>query len=125
MNERGEGRLGCIFVLLLTIAFVFLAYQVAPVYLDKVEFEEDLSRIIGRAGADNWSSQVIREQILDLAEMRNFKISQDEIQITRSSALRQTPELKVSLTYRRPIELAGYSYTFEFESTSSTFIGRL
>ena len=44
-NNRGEGKAGCLLMLLLVVISLFLGYKIAPVYMDKINFEDEMARI--------------------------------------------------------------------------------
>jgi biopolymer transport protein ExbB/TolQ len=124
-RSQGEGRVGCLVVALLMIGFVYLAFLSIPVYLDKMDFEEDLGRIASRAGAENWSNQVIEEKVLALARVREFHVAPEDINVQRNLPFQEARSLKLEVNFRRAVALPGYNHTFEFNSKASSFIGRL
>lgn len=125
MNQRGSGKLGCLMMALLGIIFVFISYRIIPVYLDKIAFEEDIDRIVSKAGASNMSDQAIRDQIEQSANVRGFQVGPEDIRIARSSPFHAAPEVKIEVYYARVVEFPGYIHTFRFDKQVSTFIGRL
>lgn len=125
MNQRGSGKLGCLMMALIAIVFVFISYRVIPVYLDKVAFEDDIDRIVSKAGASNMSDHAIREQIEQSANVRGFQVGPEDIRIARSSPFHAVPELQIEVYYARVVEFPGYIHTFRFDKQVSTFIGRL
>ena len=60
-NSRGESKFGCLVISIVLVVALFLTYKVGPVYFDKVSFEDEVTRIVNRAGADNWRDQTIRD----------------------------------------------------------------
>lgn len=124
-RSEGEGRAGCLLVALLMVAFVYLAFLSVPVYLDKMDFEEDLGRIASRAGAENWSNQVIEEKVLSLARVRDFQVLPEDIRVQRNLPFQEARSLRLEVNFRRVIDFPGYSHSFEFNSKAASFIGRL
>jgi hypothetical protein len=124
-RSEGEGRLGCLVVVLLLTGFVYLAFLSVPVYLDKMNFEEDLGRIASQAGAQNWSNQAIEERVMSLARAREFQVSPEDIRVQRNLPFQEARSLRLEVNFRRAIDFPGYSHTFEFNSKASSFIGRL
>lgn len=125
MSQRGSGRLGCLVVILLLGTFFFSSYKIGPVLLYKVNFQDDLERIVSRAGAENWSDRAIIEHILAAGRVETFELTPDDIEIQRASRFEQAGRLRVRVIYRRPVELPGYVYIMHFKSESEGLIGRL
>jgi hypothetical protein len=124
-NNRGESRAGCLFMLLLVLVSLFLAYKVAPVYMDKINFEDEMARIVNRAGAENWRDRTIRDQIVTSARGFGFAIDKKKIKVDRAGRFQSASRLHVTMTYRRPVDFPGYRYVFTFESEATALIGRL
>lgn len=125
MNFRGEGRLGCLVVLLVVILFIYVARLAVPVYLSKINFEEDLSLVAARAGADDWGVDYIRAQVQNAAQERGFKIAPGDLKVSRSSTVTGRPRIVIEVIYRTEVHFPGYTYEFEFESKATSIIGRL
>lgn len=124
-GEEGKGALGCLVTLLITLTFVLACFRVVPVYLDKLDFEDDLARLTARAGSENLSSRFIRTEIHRLALMRHFEIGDRDIKIDRSYPFASAPQISIHIVYRRPIDFVFYHRTFEFSEEDTTLVGRL
>lgn len=124
-NNRGESRAGCLSMLLLVLVSLFLAYKVAPVYMDKINFEDEMARIVNRAGAENWQDRIIRDQIVTSARGFGFAIEKNKIKVDRTGRFQSASRLHVTMTYERPVDFPGYHYVFAFESEATALIGRL
>lgn len=126
MNQRGAGRTGCLLILLVTIIFVFVSAKIIPVYLDKYEFEDDLERLASKAGAAGWASDFLKMQVIEAASAKDFVILKEEdIEVSRANPYGGIPEVKVKIAYEKTVDLAGYEYTFKFQSDVSSFVGAL
>ena len=124
-NNRGEGKAGCLLMLLLVVISLFLGYKIAPVYMDKINFEDEMARIVNRAGAENWRDKSIRDQIVTSARGFGFSIEKSHIKVDRTGRFQSASRLHVTMTYERPVEFPGYRYVFHFESEATALIGRL
>lgn len=109
----------------LTISFIYVCYRIAPVYMDKSAFEEDLARIAGQAGANNLTNRTIEEQVLQAVRARGFQAEPSRIRITRTSPFAVSPSVKIEVDYQRAVEFPGYVHTFSFTGAASTYVGRL
>ena len=125
MNSRGEGRAGCLFVLLLTVAFVWVCIQVIPVYIAKIDFEEDLGRIVARAGADGWDNEYLLEQVEEAARLRGFQLDEERTRVERTSPFSARPRIKIDVVYRTTAEFPFYTHEFTFEASATSIVGRL
>ncbi|GAB4128879.1 MAG: hypothetical protein Kow001_23480 [Acidobacteriota bacterium] len=124
-NMKGAGKAGCV-VLVLVLAIVgYLAIKIAPVYMDKINFEDDVTRIVNRAGSDNWKDPTIKQQVLRTAAGLNFELDPGDVRIERVGRFQSASRLRVVVKYRRPLEFPGYTHQFEFESHFEALIGRL
>ncbi|MFQ5738925.1 MAG: hypothetical protein ACE5JX_07905 [Acidobacteriota bacterium] len=124
-KERGEGKLGCLVLLILMVSFAYICIQTVPVYLDKINFEEGLARMVSKAGVNNWPNTTITAHINALARVKDFEITPYDVTITRPERFQVNPEIRIEVNYRRPVEFPGYTYTFHFRSKVSSFVGRL
>lgn len=124
-NNRGESKAGCLLMLLLVVVSLFLAYKIAPVYMDKINFEDEMTRIVNRAGAENWNDKAIRDQIVTSARGYGFAIDNKQIKVDRAGRFQSASRLHVTATYRRAVEFPGYSRVFHFDSEATALIGRL
>jgi hypothetical protein len=122
---KGAGRAGCVVMVLVLAIVGYLAIKITPVYMDKVNFEDDVTRIVNRAGSDNWKDPTIKQQILRTATGLNFDLDQGDIRIERAGRFQSASRLRVTVKYRRPLEFPGYTHQFEFESHFEALIGRL
>lgn len=125
MNALGRGRLGCIVVLLVGAVFVYVSFQVVPVYLNKVEFDEDLGLIVARAGANGWSDSLIQEHVKEAAHIRGFRLVEEKTRIERTSPLAARPRIKLEVVYTRDVHFPAYTHHFEFHATKTSIVGRL
>lgn len=124
-SECGEGRLGCLFVLAVITVLVFLIFKIIPVYVDKVNFEDDLKSITNKAGVFAWSERMTAKEIVTAAEAYGFQTSGEEMEINRITRYQQTPRIIINVKFSKSIVFPGYTHVFKFESTSTGLIGRL
>jgi len=124
-RELGGGRIGCVFILLLLLLILFISFKAGPVYLDKVNFGDDLNSITSKAGVYAWNDRRIAREIMTAAEAYDFEINRDDIKVNRINRYQQAPRIMVTVKFRRDLELPGYTHHFTFEATSSGLIGSL
>ena len=119
-RQQGEGRLGCVLILALGILFGFFSFKVVPVYIDGMNFDEDLAREASRAGANFWQDEKIQEDVRKMANFRGLKL-ESEVQIARSPS--SPPELRLQVRYSRSVAFPGYTHVFQFNTRVSSLVG--
>ena len=124
-SERGSGKPGCLFTLLVVAAVIFLSIKIIPVFIAKVNFEDDLTSITSKAGVYSWSERAIIKEINTAAEAYGFETSKEGIEINRRNKFQQTPRIIILVKYSKTVEFPGYTHIFKFESTTTGLIGRL
>ena len=120
-EQRGEGAVGCLVILLLAAAFTYCSFKVIPVYIDSMNFDEDLAREASRAGANVWTDEKIKRDVLQMARFRSFRLADRDIVVARSGPLRG--EVRVTVSYSVPVVFPGYTHVFRFQARSSSLIG--
>lgn len=124
-GERGEGKLGCLVVLLLLGVFVFISAKTVPVYLDKLEFEDELARVASKAGVDASETKAVEKKVLAVAASKDFDATPDDVTVVRVAKFGPS-EIRIRVLYRRKVNFVGdLNYVFHFESKVSSFVGRL
>ena len=120
-SQRGEGAVGCLVVLLLAVVFGYISFKVIPVYIDSMNFDEDLAREASRAGANLWTDDKIRDDVQKMAAFRNFRIEPGGLVITRMPSV--PPEVRIEVRYRTEVVFPGYTRVFHFQSKASSLVG--
>lgn len=124
-HDPGMGRFGFLVAVSFLVLLIFGAYKAGPVYLDKINFEDDLMQIATKAGAEAWSERTIREHIIKAGRAYKFHVTRDEVEITKTPRGQAAPKLFITVKFSRPVEVSGYVHVFEFTSEVSSLIGRL
>jgi len=107
MNQRGEGKLGCVFGLLLLLAAVFTAYKMIPIKVRATEFRDavfDQSRGAGRS-----SQEGIKNALAYKASQLRLPVAEKDIKITRSPDY-----ITIEVDYTVPVEFPGFTYQWKF-----------
>ncbi len=124
-SQRGDGKLGCFATLVLMGALIYLAVKCVPVYLAKIEFEEELGRVVSRAGAQALSPEALSKNVERIAELHEFEIVPGTLSSKRKPSVNGPPKMQLEVSYFRSVEFPGYVHRFEFSAKASTFVGRL
>ena len=106
-NQKGEGKAGCIFGLVLLASACFFAYKVIPV---KVRATEMADAVTDEARAAGGRSQAaLRRSLAIKAQNLGLPITEQDIKITRSAQF-----IKVEVEYTIAVEFPGYTYNWKF-----------
>jgi hypothetical protein len=107
------------------IIVVSIGYKLGPVYLSRMNLEDDLTRIVNQAGANHWQDQVIREHIVAAVQAQGFRVVRRSIKIVRGTQFRSASRIRVTVPYSREITLPGYVHALEFVFEGTALVGRL
>ncbi|HEV8131751.1 MAG TPA: hypothetical protein VGQ81_10895 [Acidobacteriota bacterium] len=120
-NQKGEGRVGCLLVLLLAVVFGYASFKIIPIYIDKMNFDEQLAREASKAGAGFWTDEKIKQDVLQIAHFRGFEMGEDDITVSRTRSV--GGEVRIETKYKVTADFPGYIHVFKFESKSSSIVG--
>jgi hypothetical protein len=122
-SQAGEGKLGCLVTIVLLAAFGLICFRTIPVYLDKLDFEDQLERIVSEAGSRGWDPDVVRAQVADLIKNKEFQATPEDLQVMRGAG--RGGDFRINVTYSRTVNFVGYEHTFRFRSEVKSFVGTL
>ncbi|RPI26317.1 MAG: hypothetical protein EHM61_12055 [Acidobacteria bacterium] len=122
-RESGEGKAGCLLTLLVLIVFGFVCFRTIPVMIDKMDFEDQVERLVSEGGARGWDAESVKTQINDLIRNKQFTAVPEDVKVIGS--LGRGGELRVDVKYSRTVDFAGYPYTFNFHTQAKSFVGAL
>lgn len=106
-RELGEGRLGCLFGLILLLIAGMVAYKMIPVKVKTAEMRDAVQDEARSAGQHNDGS--IMKALLNKAESLQLPITEKDISIVRSSG-----EIRVDCDYTVPVKFPGFVYQWHF-----------
>ncbi|HWQ32911.1 MAG TPA: hypothetical protein VNQ79_08650 [Blastocatellia bacterium] len=101
--ERGEGRLGFLFTLLILAAGGYFVSQSAPHYIHKVQMQDATTEIVRIAAMQNLSESDVRSRLS--AKVHELDLPRDtKIEVKRSGKL-----VNASVSYTQNITLPFYT----------------
>jgi hypothetical protein len=106
-SERGEGRLGCLFGIILVLAAALVAYKMIPVKVKAADLRDAIEDEAKSAG-QNTDKQIL-SAILNRAQILELPVSEDKVQINRSAG-----SIQIDVQYTVPIEFPGYTHQWKF-----------
>ena len=108
-GQAGEGRIGCIFWLLVLALGAMVAWEMVPIKMKSAElydFMED------QAGVATYSRDVeaIKKRILAKAYELDIPLDKDHLLVSREG-----DRIRMRASYTIPAEFPGYTYNWKFE----------
>ena len=102
-----------IFILIL-VAIVLLARQYVPPYLARFQFGDDVRQTVKYAAAQHQDPEMVKKEILRIAEEDGVPVGPDNISITRRGF-----SFTVEIDYTWPIDLKFHQYELPFHISES------
>ena len=102
-RERGEGRVGCLFGLILLALAVFIAWKMIPVKVRAAELRQVVTDEAKAAGTHDDGR--IKGAIMSKVYDTKLPVTEDDIKISRRSG-----EITVDVEYDVPIDFPGFVY---------------
>jgi hypothetical protein len=106
-RELGEGKLGCLFGLIILLLAGMVAYKMIPIKVKAAEMRDetfDLARSAGQH-TDKW----IADALLAKGQKLELPVTEQGIKIDRSGG-----EIRVDVDYTVPVQFPGYTYQWHF-----------
>lgn len=108
LNQRGEGKLGCVIGLLILVAAVFIAYKMIPVKVRATEFRDAVFDNARSAGQN--SQEAIRNALVHKAAQLRLPVKPDQVKIERRADF-----ITIEVEYTVPVEFPGFVYQWKFK----------
>jgi len=116
IEERGEGKIGCIASLLVLILGIGIAAKLLPVYYSNSNFTDAAGEIATRAGV--LSIPELKLQLRDKAKELNIPEALAEGAIAITASGQTTGVCTIKLKYSRTVDLYGvYTLTLDSHKT--------
>lgn len=116
MNQKGEGRLGCVVGILILALACFLAYKLIPAKIQAAEMRDVVQDESRSASGRNTAS--VKKAILARAEELKVPLDAEDCVVTRRGDY-----IRVEIEYTVNIEFPGYVYpkTYKFTAENPVF----
>ena len=106
LNQKGEGRAGLFFGLLILGSVIFVGAKVIPVAIRVFAFEDEVRETAKYMGGKK--TNVIQESIFELAQKESLPIELDDVDVQKIQN-----DLKVDIVYTVPIVFPGYVFNWD------------
>lgn len=105
---RGEGKIGCIFWILVLVVVGMIAAKVIPVKIESAEFYDYMEEQ-AKFGLQA-SPEGIKRQIMRKAMDLDLPVKSENLTVERVAE-----EIRIHCKYEIPIEFPGYTYVWKFD----------
>lgn len=105
---RGEGKIGCIFWILVLVVVGMIAAKVIPVKIESAEFYDYMEEQ-AKFGLQA-SPEGIKRQIMRKARDLDLPVKSENLTVERVAE-----EIRIHCEYEIPIEFPGYTYIWKFD----------
>ena len=109
-RERGEGRIGFLFALVVVGLAIFLGMKIIPVRIDAYEFR-DFLREEARYAAVRFDDATVANRIMARAKEMEIPLNPKNLTLTRT-----TGEMIITAQYEQPIDLKVTTYVYKFNA---------
>lgn len=105
---RGEGKIGCIFWILVLVVVGTVAAKMIPVKIESAEFYDYMEEQ-AKFGLQA-SPEGIKRQIMRKARDLDLPVKSENLTVERVAE-----EIRIHCKYEIPIEFPGYTYIWKFD----------
>jgi hypothetical protein len=113
LRERGEGRFGTIFGLVVLAVTFYLGFKVLPVMINAYAFRDYIEQEARFAALRNKDEEVVK-RVLRKAEELELPVTRKSITVNRNSS-----HFDLKVAYTIPIETPVYTYNWVFKEESN------
>ena len=106
-RELREGRIGCLFGLIILLIAGMIAYKMIPVKVKAAEMRDAVSDEARSASQHN--DKWILNSLLRKAESLGLPIGENNVEIARANG-----EIRIEVDYTVPVSFPGYVYQWHF-----------
>lgn len=113
-NQKGEGRLGTLFALVLLAVLIYLGVKIVPIMVNTYalkDFMEEEARFAAVRKNDN----VIRDRVFNKAVELDLPLDKKAIVTRRTKA-----RFDIHVSYAVPIETPVYTYVWQLEEKATS-----
>ena len=113
-DEKGEGRLGTLFGILVLATFVYLGVKIVPIMINVYEFRDSIDEQARFAALPRHDDDLIKRNILQKAKELSLPVGSKNVQVSRT-----TSRIDIIVKYTVPIETPVYTYRWALDESLS------
>ena len=119
-DSEGKGLFGCVVLIVLFLATIFVTIKLAPIYYANYNLESEVKTEVSRAGAHSLTDEVIIKDVLNLAKRNEIRLKKENISVQRFAG-----QIHIELNYSVPVDFIIFERDLDFRIKESSFIGSL
>jgi len=113
-DERGEGRLGTLFGIVVLAVFIYLGVKIVPILINVYEFRDSIEEQARFAALPRHDDEVVKHAILLKARELELPVGAKDVIVNRSST-----RIDIQVRYTVPIETPVYTYKWSLDESLS------
>ena len=113
-DERGEGRLGTLFGILVLAMFIYLGVKVVPIMVSVYEFRDSIEEQARFAALPRHDDEEVKRSILRKARELELPVGAKDVSVNRTST-----RIDIKVKYTVPIETPVYTYKWQLDESLS------
>ena len=113
-DERGEGRIGTLFGVLVLAVFIYLGVKIVPLLINVYEFRDSIEEQARFAALPRHDDDVVKKTILRKAQELELPVGSKDVIVNRSST-----RIDIQVKYTLPIETPVYTYNWHLDESLS------
>lgn len=106
INQRGEGKAGCILSLLIFAAIAYACFVAVPALYKATAFRDDTEKYFRTANSKSYTEETIRRDVLKMAVDYDQPVTPEEIAITKGANV-----VTLDIHYKQDLDFKVYKYT--------------
>ncbi len=108
--ERGEGKAGCIFWMLVLALAVLISWKMIPVKVNSAELTDYITDIAQFQSAQKAPPE-LQKMIITRAGELGFSIPKENVIVVKDG-----DRIRITVDYTVPVEFPGYTYNWHFHN---------
>ena len=113
-DERGEGKLGTLFGIVVLAMFIYLGVKVIPVMINVYEFRDSIEEQARFAAMPRHDDDLVRNNILHKARELDLPVGARDVLVSRTPS-----RIDIKVKYTIPIETPVYTYKWSLDESLS------
>ncbi|HEU4400494.1 MAG TPA: hypothetical protein VFT43_00180 [Candidatus Polarisedimenticolia bacterium] len=113
-GERGEGRLGTLFAIVVLLVGIYLGVKIVPVMINVYAFRDYLDEQARFAALPHHEDDVVKKNILDKARELDLPIGAKEVLVDRTGT-----RIDIKVKYSVPIKTPLHTFNWDFDEAIS------
>jgi len=113
-HERGEGRLGTLFGIVVVAVFIYLGVKIVPLLINVYEFRDSIEEQARFAALPRHDEDVVKHAILQKAVELQLPVGAKDVIVNKSST-----RIDIQVKYVLPIETPVYTYRWALDESLS------